>query len=244
MTASAPTRLRQSPSPVPTYLIKEQLELALLLWIGVTIVVGIVIEVVSFSREIEISGWDQATQIARWYVLFIGVHVGGSVLPLHVTHGQTRRDFMRQATIFVAVFAAGVSVLVTASFVLEAGLYRLADWPQAVESGQLYGSAMELHLVFVQSWLLTALWGAGGALIAAAWYRDAALGGFAIVLAGVSGISMSSDWGPFGAIYEHLFGEDSIGGGVGVAIHLALIALVLGLMWQVVREIPIKNKQA
>jgi hypothetical protein len=238
-----------SPSSlVPRHLLEAHLGLALLVWAGFTVAVGVVTAVISSFTAIEVSAWDHASQVVQWYVLAIGVHVGHSVLPLHITHGQTRREYMRQAMVFVGVFAAGVSALVTVSFVLEAGLYRLADWPQEVQRGQLYGGALELHLVYLQSWLLTTLWCAGGLFIAAAWYREASLGGLAIGLAvifsGISGIAMSTDWGPFGGVYERLFGDDSIGGVLGVGIHIALIVAVLALTWRIVRDIPIKNKAA
>src|SRR5690606_17303862 len=148
-------------------------------------------------------------------------------LPLHVTHGQTRREFMGQAAIFVPTFAAALALMVTVTFVAEAGLYRLAGWPQDVQPQQLYDSALEPHLIFLQSWLLNALWTAGGVFIAAAWYRSGGLGSLAVILAivlsGISGIALSDDWGPFGAAYEWLVGSDSIGGALGAGIHLPLI---------------------
>ncbi|MPZ24308.1 MAG: hypothetical protein GEU28_12395 [Dehalococcoidia bacterium] len=199
-------------------------------------------------RGIEVSGWDQAAEAVRWYALFIGVHVGWSVLPLHVTHGQTRREFMAQVAMFVATFAAALGLMVAITFVAEAGLYNLAGWPQEVEDHQLYRSALEFHLVFLQSWLLVALWCAGGLFIAATWYRSDGLGGLAlglgIVVSGISGISFSTDWGPFGSVYEHLTGDQSVSYPVGVALHLGLIALMLGLTWLAVRSVPIRNKGA
>src|SRR5690606_11033737 len=109
-------------------------------------------------------------------------------------------------------------------------------------------SALQLPLVLLQSWLTVALWTAGGFFIGAAWYRSEAIGGLAIavaiVFAGIAGISVSGDWGPFGAVYEYLFGEDTIGGPVGVLIHLALIAALIAMTWPVVRDISIRNKEA
>ncbi len=244
-TTARPTRRF---SPFLEHLLWAQIAFAAMIWAGFAAFVMLVTVAVSSWHEIEISAWDQASVAARWYTLFIGVHLGWSILPLVVTHGRTRREFMEQAVLFVAVFATATAAMVTVTFVIEAGVYRLAGWTQAVEAGQLYDSARQLHLIFVQAWLLIGLWLSGGIFISTAFYRNAALGGLAIgvsiVLAGISGIAISSDWGPFGAFYERLTGEDSIGGPLGVALHLACIAIVLALTWRVVRRIPIQSKQA
>src|SRR5690606_4181048 len=137
----------------PRQLLEDHVGLALLVWAGFTAFVLVVILTVAYVREIDVSFWDRAIEVVRWYALFIGVHIGWSVLPLHVTHGQTRREFMGQAAIFVPTFAAALALMVTVTFVAEAGLYRLAGWPQDVQPQQLYDSALELHLIFLQSWL-------------------------------------------------------------------------------------------
>lgn len=239
---------RRTPSWLPRFLLEEQIAFAALVWAGFVAFVAIATVVASNWVHVEVSVWDQASQAARWFALFIGVYVGSDYLQLHITHGHTRREFMRQAVVFVAIYAAGISLLVTVTFVLEAGLYVVAGWPREVQEGQLFDSASQLHLIFVQSWLLVGLWTAGGLLMSIAWYRDQGLGAllipFAVFLAGISGIALSADWGPFGAVYERLFGEDSIGGPLAVLVHLGLIALVLGLTWLVVRDIPVRSKKA
>src|SRR5690606_17355600 len=184
----------------------DQVGFALLVWGGYAAFVVVLTLTVSYFRAIEVSGWDLAKGAVPWYVLFIGIYLGWSELPLNITHGRTRADFMRQVVVFVGIYAAAIAAMVTVTFVAEAGLYRVAGWPQEVAEGQFFDSALQLPLVLLQSWLTVALWTAGGFFIGAAWYRSEAIGGLAIavaiVFAGIAGISVSGDWGPFGAVYE------------------------------------------
>ena len=248
MTANARTRRETTLPRFPKRLLEEHIGLALLVWAGYATFVLLLILGVAAVREIEISGWDQAAEAVRWYALFIGVHIGWSVLPLHVTHGQTRREFLAQAAMFVPIFAAVVSLLVTVTFAGETALYRLAGWSQDVDARQLFGSARELHLIFLQSWLVTAMWTAGGVFLGVAWYRSDGLGslaiGLSVLLAGISGITVGSDWGPFGSVYEWFTGDQEVSRSVAVGNHLALLALLLGLTWLAVRDVPIRNKAA
>jgi hypothetical protein len=89
--------------------------------------------------------------------------------------------------------------------------------------------------ILVQWLLIGALWIAGGVFIAAAFYRADGLGGLAIfvgiVCAGISGVSFGQDWGPFGWVYQQVTGEGSVHAGIGVLLHLAMIAGLLALTW-------------
>lgn len=245
---SATASARRSFPLVPRRLLRDHLEFALLVWAGFVVFVLAVILTVAYFRDIEVSGWDRAIEVVRWFGLGIGAYVGYSVLPLHVTHGQTRREFAQQAVVFGLIFTLVLAALVTVGFVLEMVLYQLADWPQEVAEGQLFSSANELHLIFLQSWLLMALWFAGGMLIGAGWYRGAWFGSLAIIVAmlaaAVSGLSLSNNVGLFGAPLEWLTGSEVLSAPLGVAVHVVTVIVVLAIGWLFVRDIPIQNKSA
>lgn len=245
MTAAVASRGRVLPR-FPVRMFQDFVAFTFLVWGGYAAFVLVVLLAISTRADISISAWDQARQGAQWFGFGIALNVGWSRLPLHVTHGHTRREFMAQAAMFVAAFAAVLAAMVAVTYLAEAGLYGLTGWEHELASFHLFDSALEVHLVLVESWLLIALWSAGGLLLATAWYREAPLGGLAavlvIVIAGVSGIAFNMDWGPFGYVYERLTGQDFVSQPVGVVVHLSCIALLLGLTWLVVRDTPVQNK--
>lgn len=232
----------------PWPLVKGHVSFALLVWAGFVAFVLLVILAVAAVRGIEVSGWDRATEAVRFYAVFIGIHLGYSQLPLHITHGQTRREFAMQAAMFAGVFVTALAAMVAAGFVLERGLYEVAGWPQDVSDGRLYTSPSELHWIFVQGWLVQGLWFVGGALIGAAWYRGAWSAGIAltaaIIVAIVSQMFITSDWTPFMNIYEQAAGSADIQPALATLYNLVLIGGLLAACWYVIRDIPIQNKAA
>src|SRR5690606_32319633 len=69
--------------------------------------------------SLEHSIWAQARQLAQWFLLFMGVHVGSELLPQHITHGKTRRDFFIESGIAIILLAAATSVLMLIGWVIE-----------------------------------------------------------------------------------------------------------------------------
>lgn len=233
--------------PFPRKLLRDHLALVLLVWPAYAAFAFLLRLTVAQFREIEVSGWDQAEQGVRWWAGGIGGYLGWSVVTRYVTHGMTRREFWWTAVMFIAAYAAVLAGIVAVTLLLESGVYDLAGWEHGLDPGRLHTSASEVHLVFLQAWLLLTTWSAGGLYLLSSFYRGNRFGSIAlvvvIVFAGISGIALSSDWGPFGAVYESLFGEDSIGGVVGVGIHLVLIVTLLGLARLIVRDLPIRNNR-
>ena len=220
----------------------------LLVWAGFSLFVFLVTAGVAQWREIAVSGWEQAVQATQWYSLIIGVCLGWTYLPLHLAHGQTRRDFMAQAAVFVGAFAAVAAALVTATFLIESVIYSLVGWSQSVDTGHLYSSATDVPAVFTEWLLRSALWTAGGLFIASAWYRADSLGGLAIFVAilcaGLSGIAYGPEWGPSVRIFEYVTGGASLGATGGILLHVTLVTTLLALTWAVVRDIPLRSRKA
>ena len=242
----APTAGTRREPPFPVRQFREQALFAALIWVAYSVIVFIVLAVVSLFIDIEASGWDVASQPARWFAFVIGVHLGWSALQLHVTHGGTRRGFMVQMTGFILAYAAVLAGLYALSFLAESGLYALAGWPQALNGPALYETAFDVPLVLLQSFLVFALWTVGGLFIAAAWYRNGLLGGLAIPLGlvaiSVSTYTISGDIGPMNWVRQFVPPRPGIG--PTVLAHAAMFAVFVGLAWLVVRDVPIRNKAA
>lgn len=117
---------------------------------------------------IDVSGWEQAAQLARWYAGAVGVYVTAVYLPLYVAHGYTRREFAAQAPAFIAAWAAAFALLMTAGFALETLAYRVFGWTQALTGTHLYASPTEYPLVFTEFLLVGPAWTVGGAMLGAA----------------------------------------------------------------------------
>lgn len=117
------------------------------------------------------SAWVSATWLSRWYIAALGVNLVYLHLPLYLTHGFSRREFMGQIPVYMAIAVAIWSLLTTLGFGLEAVAFGGLGWEQALGEGHLYGSATEYHLILAESCLSFLAWMAVGALVGATLYR-------------------------------------------------------------------------
>jgi hypothetical protein len=225
-TARLPRSLRFSPFS----LIAGSIRYVVIFWlIGYVVAVVGAPLAIDYWGEVTSSIWQHtAFMVPRWFALAFAIYIGYMQLPLWVTHGQTRREFSVQAVTFILAFSATLAALITAGFVLEAGLYAVADWPQALGGGHLYDSPWQLHLIFVESWLVQALWAAVGMFIGTAFYRSKLIGALAVAssvaIAYFASAAFGSDWTPWIPMYV-----------IGTMI-------ILALMWLIVRDVPIRAK--
>src|SRR5690606_1720610 len=97
-----------------------------------------------------------------------------------------------QAAMFMFVFSIAVAGMVAFGFLLEGALYSAAGWTHEFDSEHLYTSPWQVHLTFLESWVIGTLWLVGGFAIGAGFYRSDPLGGLAIglglLLAGVADV--------------------------------------------------------
>jgi hypothetical protein len=185
---------------------------------------------VSFFRDIEISAWTVVTaQIARWFILFMGVYAIHNVLPIAIAHGRTRREFLSAATGFSVVFAFAMAALAWLGHLAEGGVYALMDW-----RADDHGLPHAYFLMFL-------VWCAAGMFLAAAFDRWGPGGIFALPF-GVAMVVTSSVRIPGTGELPFIRNEMSVfGAGWHVASVCAWVLAVVAT-WAIARDMPVRTK--
>lgn len=231
----------------PARLISNHSIFAVGLWAVFVVVIAGIIVGANYFDTITSSIWDPAaTQVVRWYMLFIGFYLSSTLLPVYIAHGKTRRDFAIEASIFTACLSALGAALVIGGYGLEAVLYRIMDWPQEIGGNHWFSSLDQVPLIFAEFWLMFLIWILGGAFIAAAFYRSSIAGVTAIlvgmIVAGMVDIALGGSWGPLGSVIEGIFGSTSMPASPSVVMILGSILIFVGLNWAMIRDIAVKSK--
>ncbi|MDX8149365.1 hypothetical protein SK854_45085 [Lentzea sp. BCCO 10_0061] len=195
---------------------------------GVFAFVLVVTFVVSAFRGVEISGWNVVTsQVARWFLFWIGIYVIHNLLPVAVAHGRTRREFLAAASGFSVVLAFVMALIGWLGFVVEGGIYSLMDW-----KADEHGSPLAYFLMFL-------VWCAVGMFCAAAFDRFGAGGIFSIpiglplVAVTTTGIPGSGKL-PFIPNLPVLFGS-----GWHLVSVVAFLVALAGT-WAIARDMPVR----
>jgi hypothetical protein len=247
MTTSHPS-LPRGFAVFPRRLLVEQGAFAAMVWAGFSAFMLVLPVVVSFFRPIEVSGWSFSQSIVQWYTLAIGCYVGWQMFELHVTHGQSRRGFLKSAFIFVVIYSAIVAALCALTYLPEALIYNIAGWPQTVDDERLYQSALQLPIIFLQGWLVFGLYCAGGLFLGMAWYRSSLLGGlaipFAVAVSWVAAVGMASDNGPLQFLVQEGVVPDTPQLWLAVLLHAVCVAIFFVVTWYFGRNAPIRHKAA
>ncbi len=219
------------------------------LWAGFAAFVFAVVFIVAIFRPIEVSGWEIASQLPRWYIAGLGVYLAAVYLPLYVAHGFTRHEIARQLPASAAITVVVLSALMTLGFAIEGGVYRLVGWPQELTRPHLFDDASSYPLMFVEFWLLFTVWLVAGTFVGAAIYRSPVNGLFAIPV-GLAMIGLAEAVLSPGVV-------DILGSAVGflgfapdgasVAGSLAVVTgcLAVGLpaTWLLVRDMPLRSER-
>ncbi|MCK2239182.1 MULTISPECIES: hypothetical protein [unclassified Crossiella] len=211
-----------------------------LLWLAYAVVVGLVLTGIAVWGTVSLSVWDNAVQVALWFAFGFTAWLLYTYLPVYVANGITRREFTARVAGFVGVLAAVLAVLTAAGYLAEGGVYALAGWPQMLAPQRYFTAATEVPTVLLTQFLAFGAFSAVGALVGSSFYRDPALGlgslpvGLAVLYLAniVSGTWVAASVGlsPF----------DRLPLAVAAPAGVALIALVLGGVWLLLRNIPIR----
>jgi len=184
--------------------------------------------VVSAFSDIEISAWNVvASQIARWFLFWVGIYVIHNVLPIAVAHGRTRREFLVAASGFSVVLAVAMSVLARLGFLAEGGIYALMDW-----HADEHGTPLAYFLMFL-------VWCVAGMFCAAAFDRFGAAGVFSVPV-GLASVIITTVRIPGSGNLPFIGNIPSL---LGEGWHVASVAaflVVLAGTWAVVRDMPVR----
>jgi hypothetical protein len=196
--------------------------------------------------EVESSVWEQASELIRFFVMFIALWLVHSMLGVYVAHGVTRREFMAKATMFVAVLAGLLAVLTALGYLLERLVFEVADWPQALTDEHLFASPRDYAAIVLAYWLVYAVWGAVGLFATAGFYRDEGAWGLVAVPVGVALIlptELAVGAGSLPFVGRAIPTED-VRAVLAVALCLVAATAALAGAWLLIRDMPIRNRRA
>jgi hypothetical protein len=229
----------------PSRLLVANMTYALMLWAGFLALVAAVTAVIAILGTLDQSIWEQATQVVRWYGLFVGVALVWEFMPLYLAHGRTRRQFGGHAAITATLFAPFLSALIVIGYLIEAGLYRLAGLPQSLIRPHLFTAPTQVPMVFAEHTLAGLTWIAVGAFAAAAFYRWRG-GGVLSVPVGVALVALAESALGSGLrlplIWDHIEMDLSPLPAAAVGITLGAYLVGLILTWGLIRDVPLRNK--
>ncbi len=237
---------RQRTWRFPRPLLMAHILFASMLWAGLVVVsLGISAGFAWFS-EVPGSIWEQASNVAAWYVAVVGGYVVNQVVPMHIAHGRTRRDTTLEATIFMVSFSATAAGLVAIGYLVEYAAYGIAGWPRELSGERLFTSHLDVPMILTQSWLIFIVWGAAGVLVGAAYYRYGPLGWLAgipaAILIGVADIFTRIPWEPIGDMLERFLSVEGPSPGFAILISIICFAIGSALSWPILRDVPIRNR--
>jgi hypothetical protein len=246
---------RQNPATTPRrnwafsrQMLVDQIAFGALIWAGLLLVILAIVIGIAIWGEVNSSVWDPtATQIPRWFILFIGVYIVQHHFPLHIAYGQTRRDFAIQGGVFAAAYTAVASLLMTIVFPLERLLYDWRGWPHEIPDAHIYSSAYQLHLIFIETWLAFLVWFLAGAFIAAGFYRSdagAATIPLAVIPIAITDLALGGQWGPINAFVGRVINIDSVPAPLGIALGLLAAFGTAWATWLIVRDMSVRPKSS
>jgi hypothetical protein len=225
-------------------LLTAHLWYALLGWLALAGLTAMVTAGTAAWGHVDRSFWHYpATLAARWFAFGLGIDAINTYLRLHVAHGRTRRDFLRQLWPHLLVLATTLALLVAIGYLIERGVYALAGWPHRLPSPGLVGTIGNLPGAIGAFTLMFVLWAIAGVLLTAAFIRNVLLGlitvpiGFLIItpselVAGNTAVPLIQD------VMQVLH----LPAAASIAFGLAGIAVGCAVVWRIVRDMPVRPR--
>jgi hypothetical protein len=227
-------------------LLTAHLWFALLVWVGIVVLMAAVTTGTAIWGHVDRSIWHYpATFAARWFAFALGVDAITTYLRLHVAHGRTRRDFLRQLWPYLLVLAAFLALLVTIGYQLERGVYALAGWPHRLQSPALFSTTDNIPGLIGAFTLTFVLWAIAGVLLAAAFTRNVLLGLIAVPV-GLLVITPSEFVAGTTAVPLIQDVMEALRLPTATSIGFGLVGIVVGgaAVWGIVRDMPVRPKVA
>lgn len=215
------------------------------LWALFLAVVAVITLVVGFFVDIEKSAWGYAAQLPPWFLFGLGVYASAVYLPLHITHGHTRKEFLAQALVWVMLLAPAAAALMTLTFGIERLAYQATGWTQAFDDDVdgLFSTPEQYGWIFVGSWLVYLSYMAIGAALGAAFYRQAWHGLAGLLMIPVALVLIvpgsMAGWSGASEVPASLWPDRA----AAVTITGSLLAFVVAgsITWAFVRDMPVRS---
>lgn len=156
----------------------------LVLWLVLAVISVLITIGIAMFGNVENSVWHyMGTQVSRWIMLGIGADAVSTYLRLHLAHGRTRADFLRQLWPYLGALSIVVGLFVAIGYLVENGAYAIAGWPQRLPDGMLFNAATEFASIAGVYMIVFVLWTLAGVLLSAAFARNFLLGVVTVPLA-------------------------------------------------------------
>lgn len=231
--------------PLLRVLLTAHLTFTAMLWVLFVVVVLVIAGAIGIFGTVDDSVMHQAaTQVPRWLLFGLGVDVVSTYLRMHLAHGRTRRDFLGQAVAYTVLMSGFAAALITLAYLVERVLYAITGWPQALSRADgLFSAADQYPAIFGTYWLVLLMWTVAGVVIGLGFFRSTALGlftipvGLAIVLPSLVAVRNTG---------LPIFGDElvdlELATGVVLGGSAVLFVVAVGIVWAIVRDVPMKTK--
>jgi hypothetical protein len=230
--------------PMLGVLLTAHLSFAVILWLLLMVVSAAITLGIATWGHIDQSIWHHvATQVPRWFALGLGVDAITTYLRLHLAHGHTRRDFLRQLWPYLVALAAALALMVAIGYLVERGAYALADWPHRLAYSAIFHATTDFLGILGTFTLTLLLWTVIGALLGAAFTRNVLLGLATIPIGLLIILPTESLVGTTGIpLVREATADLRLPALTGVGLALAGAVLGCVVLWRIVRDIPLRAR--
>ena len=213
-------------------------------WVSALVLTFIVTLVLSSRVEL-VSGWEIASGAALWFVAFMSGYVMFEFMPMFVANGRTRQQCLKNWFVYVPVYAAWGTLLVTIGYLLEYVYYGVAGWSRVIDSDHLFSSHTDVGPMLGEYLISLLVWAGVGGCIGAAIYRWKNVGWLSIlpgvVLVGAVGSFSKSSLGPAGFL-THRFPDLAVSSWpLVILVGTLCLAMAMAGTWLIFRDTPLRN---
>jgi hypothetical protein len=234
--------------PMLRTLLTAHLSFVAIVWVIMMLGTYVILAVHDMGSPVDMdrSIWHYvATQVSRWLAFFCGIDAITTYLRLHVAHGRTRGDFLRQLWPYFVGLAAPLALLLTVGYLAERLVYGLAGGRQAIVLATSFGDAGNYPGIFGAYTLTMGLFAVAGSLLAVAFTRNVLLGlaliPFGVVLIAPSEVLVGLNGIP---LFAKMFEELNYPRSLVVTLSLAGVVLAGVAIWALMRRMPVRPRVA
>lgn len=200
----------------------------------------------SLFTNVTMSGWDIVSSIAPWFVGIVSGWILYNLVPISVSHGETRRHAFTVWLTTLASVTLISSIIITVGYPLERVWYRIMDFSGEPEARLMFADPDRPLTVFLQMILVFALWGIVGGMVGAGVYRDSSNGWLLMIPAGImlplAGVFGDDRIGFMGILRRFISDFDYSSNLLNVVVAVLIGLLAVWITWCIARTVPLRNK--